>query len=264
MKKNLIALLCAFALLMAGCGKQEPAAATVPGPEEAPALGVKEYTLSASTWSSPNGATIHLTAVPYGYAEGCSAAFVVMLGEEEVANEPCIWDGTAYTASAELNAADGLSYSVFMTGADGNTMTLPLFEAEDCYVNLASALESYCNVVVDSSEFADNTLTITSGSIQIQLPRITNEGEAITVSRAKLTLTHNGEVISDMELLNLPEGEAGLHTQPLPRLDFRIPQLENDEQVILHLEVTLSNGQLLSSTGGTFFYNDGEFLTAVG
>jgi len=264
MKRYPIVLVCILALLLTACGKQESVQPTAGETAESPALGVKEYTLSASTWSSPNGATIHLTAIPHGYAEGYSASFVVMLGEEEVANEPCIWDGTAYTASAELNAADGLSYSVFMTAADGNTATIPLLEAEECYVNLASALESYCNVVVDSSEFADDTLTITSGTLQIQLPRITNAGEAITVSRAELTLTHNGEVISGMELLNLPVGENGLHTQPLPRLDFRIPQLENDEQVILQLHVTLSNGQQLSSTGGTFFYNDGEFLTAVG
>lgn len=271
MKKNFvtcIALLSVFALLLTGCGSkapEKPAASeeTIPY-AEVPPLGIQDYSLSASTWSSPNGATIHLTATSWGYAEGRNAAFVVMLGEEEVANEPCTWDGNAYTASVELNAADGLSYEVRMADDGGNTATVPLSEVDEAYVNLASSLESYCNVVVEASEFADSTLTITAGTIQIQLPRITNEGEAITVSKAELILTHNGDTIAGMELLNLPEGEAGLHTQPLPKLDFQIPQLENDEQVILQLEVTLSNGQLLSSAGGTFFYNDGELVTAVG
>ena len=273
MKKNLIiciALLSVFALVLTGCGSkaeaEKPAASveeTVPYGEASP-LGIQDYSLSASTWSSPNGATIHLTATPFGYAEGRTASFVVMLGEEEVANEPCTWDGSAFTASAELNAADGLTYEVRMADEGGNTGTYTLFEADEIYVNLASSLESYCSVVVEASEFKDGKLTVTSGTLQIQLPRITNEGEAITVSRAQLVLTHNGEAIGSMDFLNLPAGEAGLHTQALPEVEFKIPELENDEQVVLMLNVTLSNGQVLTDTGSTFFYNDGELLTAVG
>ncbi|MBQ7002065.1 MAG: hypothetical protein IJN67_13675 [Oscillospiraceae bacterium] len=271
MKKNLIlciALLSVFALLLTGCGSkaepEKPAASeeTIPY-GEVPPLGLQDYSLSASTWSSPNGATIHLTATSWGYAEGRSASFVVLLGEEEIANEPCTWDGSVWTASVELNAADGLSYKVRMAEDGGNTATIPL-AAEEIYVNLASSLESYCNVMVEASEFQDGKLTITSGTLQIQLPRITNDGEAITVSKAQLILTHNGGEIASMDFLNLPAGEDGLHTQALPELEFEIPELENDEQVILMLNVTLSNGQTLTDTGSTFFYNDGELLTAVG
>ena len=271
MKKNFVtctALLSIFALLLTGCGSKEPQKPvtireTVPY-GEVPSLGLQDYSLSASTWSSPNGATIHLRAASWGYAEGRSASFVVLLGEEEVASEPCAWDGSAWTASVELNAADGLSYEVRMADDGGNTAIIPLLEVGDAYVNLASSLESYCHVVVESSEFQKNKLTITSGSLQIQLPQITNDGEAITVSSAQLMLFHNGEAIASQELANLPDGDAGQYVQQLSKVVFEIPELENDEQVTLMLTVTLSNGQTLTDTGSTFFYNDGELVTAVG
>ena len=275
MRKNfltMIAILAVFALVFSGCGSKEPAetsaAAETAAAETAPALGLSDFSLSTTTWSSPNGATVHLDAVPHGYAEGQSASFVVRLEGEDIANIPCQWDGTHYTASAELSAADGLCYYVLMTGADGNTAEVPVntptLITDEALINMASSLESYCNLMVEESAFADGKLTISAGSAQVQAPAITNGGEKITVGEAVLVLTFNGEEVAS-EKITLEESEtAGSYTLALSGISFKVPEMENDQQLNLSLNVTLSNGQSLTAAGGTFYYNDGEMLTAVG
>ena len=103
-----------------------------------------------------------------------------------------------------------------------------------------------------------------NGFTQVQTPKITNEGETITVSEAALVLSFNGEEVGS-EKLTLTESEtAGSYTLTLTNVSFDVSEMENDQQLILTLNVTLSNGQSLSAAGGTFYYNDGELLTAVG
>ena len=122
-RKNIlavIALVAVFAFALAGCGSKdkEPTAntaASVPEMSAGQELTLTSSTLTAATWSSPNGATVNLTATPNGYAEGQSAAFIVRLEGEEAANVPCEWNGSAYTASADLNAADGYCYYVLLS-----------------------------------------------------------------------------------------------------------------------------------------------------
>lgn len=274
MRKNfltVIALMAVFALVLAGCGGSEAAETTAPAistEAAAPALGLTDWSLSTTTWSSPNGATVHLTATPVGYAEGYSANFVVRLESEEVANVPCQWDGTTYTADAELNAADGLCYYVLMTAADGNTAEIPIntpsAPTDDTLIDMAASLNSYCNIIVDGSVFEDGKLKITAGSVQVQAPKITNAGEAITCEEAVLVLSLNGEAL-DSEKLTLTESETmGGYELTLTDIRFDIPELENDQQLTLTLNVTLSNGQILSDEGGTFYYNDGGLMGAVG
>ena len=162
-RKNIlavIALVAVFAFALVGCGSKdkEPTAntaASVPEMSAGQELTLTSSTLTAATWSSPNGATVNLTATPNGYAEGQSAAFIVRLEGEEAANVPCEWNGNVYTASADLNAADGYCYYVLLTAADGtqtevaiNTPTAP---TDDALINLESALDSYCNMTVASA-----------------------------------------------------------------------------------------------------------------
>lgn len=278
MKKNvltILALILMLAVLLVGCGSKEaaettaaPVSAETAGNAAPAALGLKEATLTASTWSSPNGATVHLTATPVGYTDKCSASFVVRLESDEVANVPCQWDGQQLTAEAELNAADGLCYYLVMTSSNGSTVELaintPIQPTDEALINMASALNAYCSVMVDSSAFEGGKLTITGGTVQVQTPRITNEGESITCKEATLVLSLNGEEL-DKESLSLTAGDAaGAYTQTLSGISFDVPELENDQQLTLTLNVTLSNGQTLSDAGSSFYYNEGNVLTAVG
>ena len=257
MKKNFLtglALILVCAMALTGCGSQEAAETTAatPSADATPSLGLSDFTLTTTTWTSPNGATVNLTAIPFGYAEGYSAAFIVRLEGEDVANVPCTWDGTNYTASADLNAADGLCYYVLLTAADGNTAEVP--------INTLN-VPTDTTLVVDSSSLTAGKLTIAAGTVQVRVPQISNDGQPITVTEAALALTLNGEEVSSRKLDLTAESGYEL---PLADITLDVPELENDQQVALNLNVTLSNGQTLTASGGTFYYNDGEMLASVG
>ena len=270
---TVIALMAVFALTLAACGAKEeeaPVATTaeVVQPAVTVPLGLAEVSLSSSTWSSPNGATVTLNAVPNGYAEGQSAIFCIRLEGADVENIPCQWDGKAYTASAELNAADGYCYYVILTGADGAfaevAVNTPNNITNEALINMETALNSYCHLLVESSKSTDGKLTITAGTAQVQPPRITNEGETILCSEAALVLNFNGEEVS-RSVLTLPQpGEGGLYELSIADTKFDIPAMEDDQQLSLRLDVTLSNGQTLTDSNGTWTYIGGELLSAVG
>lgn len=168
-----LAVLTAVSLLFTACGsKKDDKAGSQTGTE---VLNLAEWDLSASTWSSPNGATVHLTATPAGYVKGQSAVFTVRLEGEEVESVPCEWDGEHYTASADLNGEDGYCYYVILTGSTGETaevpVNIPSAPVDEALINLASSLESTCSVVVESSSYDGNWLAITSGTVSIHPPR---------------------------------------------------------------------------------------------
>lgn len=275
-RKNLFAalvLVMVFALALTACGKDEPAPAiptteaTVPAPVEAP-LGLADFSLSSATWSSPNGATVTLTATPNAYEEGQSAVFCVRLEGTDVENVPCEWNGTSYTAAAELNAADGYCYYAILTAADGETLEVavntPNATTDEALINMETALNSYCTLLIESSESAEGKLTITGGTARIQPPRITNNGEVVTCTQATLVLSFNGDEIA-MTALTLPEADqSGLYELNLAGTSFDIPAMEDDQQLSLRLDVTLSNGQTLTDSNGTWIFMDGQLLSAVG
>ena len=251
-RKNIlavIALVAVFAFALVGCGSKdkEPTAntaASVPEMSAGQELTLTSSTLTAATWSSPNGATVNLTATPNGYAEGQSAAFIVRLEGEEAANVPCEWNGSAYTASADLNAADGYCYYVLLTAADG-TQT-------EVAINTPTAPQD------------GSTLTITGGSVEVQAPRITNEGETITCSKAELVLTFNEEIVGTAALTMEAAEIPGSYTADISGITFNIPSMEDDQQLSIRLDVTLSNGQFLTAPGGTFSFLNGEMVSSVG
>ncbi len=273
----LVAVITLFALLLCACGAKEPAAPETQAPEttpavaETPAAGLLELsgsTLTATTWSSPNGATVHLTATPAAYTKGQTAQFVIRLAEEEVKRADCQWDGTAYTASADLNGADGYSYYVVLTGADGSTAEIPVntptAPTDETLINMASSLESMCSIIVDSSAYEQNRLTLTGGTVVVMPPAIYNGGQPITWSAGALSLSLDGNEISRTELALPAPGSDGSYALALSQIRFDLPALEDEQQLTIDLHVTFSNGQTLSAPGGVWFFSAGSLMMAVG
>ena len=284
MKKNLsiiLSVILVFTMMLTACGSEKApettAAATVATTvattapvETTPVLPLEltQWDMSASTWSSPNGATIHITATPNYYAEGQTADFTIRLDDEDVTTVPCQWDGTSYTASADLNAGNGYCYYVVLTAVDGtvtevavNTPAEPINEA---FINLEASLNSYCSIIVEESAIENGQLTLSGGNVQVQAPVITNEGETISCQEATLVLSFNGEVLEQKALTLTQTETAGLFEAALDGIVFSVPEMEAGQLVELMLNVTLTNDHALSAYGGNWQYSEEGLMTAVG
>ncbi len=272
-RKKFLAFLAVFAavsLLFTACGskKDEQNGDTPDSQPGTEILELTQWDLTASTWSSPNGATVHLAATPAGYVKGQSAAFVVRLEGEDVENVPCEWDGKQYTASADLNGEDGYCYYVLLTGSTGETaeiaVNVPSSPTDESLINLASSLESSCSLVVESSAYDGKWLSITSGSMTVRPPRITDGSESVTCTKAELALSLDGQETGRMALELPAPAEDGSYTLTLTDTSFQTPEMEDDQQLSIQLTATLSNGQTLTASGGTWFYNAGSLMMSVG
>ena len=255
---SVIALALVVVLCLGACGKK-----TQDGP-----MTLTGWTLTPETWSSPNGATVHLSAeVNYKDTE-VTAAFVVRQGDGDVVNEPCVWEKDKLTAAAELNAADGYSYFVILTAADGTPTEINLStEASPVsasLVNLQSALNSYCNVVVEDSDYSGSTLTVSAGTVEIQAPQLTDGGAAISCKDVALVLLHDGEELSRTAVTVEPTEVPGGFEGNIAGAAFSVPTLDTDGQILLRLEVTLSNDQVLTAEGAAWTYMDGQVVSTVG
>ena len=280
-KMTIVALMLALAVMLTACGSKNapvetatPTNAVTAAPTVAAAatssqsLTLTDWNMSASTWSSPNGATIHISATPSFYEEGQRADFIVRLESDDVTMIPCQWDGSSYTASADLNAANGYCYYMLLTAADGTTeevaVNTPASPLNEAFINIEAALESYCSITVEDSSFDSSKLTLSAGKVQVKTPLITNEGETITCQEASLVLAFNGETIGQMTLTLTEAEDGGLFEATLEDIAFDIPEMENEQSVELTLNVTLTNGQVLSAFGGTWTHTEEGFLPVVG
>lgn len=280
MNRKLISLTMAMLLLCAmalnACGKKEtpettqaatePAATTQAALEE---LGLTTWSLSASTWSSPNGATIHLTATPNRHLDGESADFVIRLEDETVETIACTWEDDNYVADADLNTADGYCYYVVLNGADGTStevaVNTPAEPINEDYINLKSALEAYCSLTLGESALENGKLVISSGAATVQAPRITDAGQEVGCTKATLILTLDGQELATKELTMAPGDTAKSYECALDDVSFDLPAtLGAEQRLTLRLDAELSNGQKLTAEGVTWYYQDGNLANAVG
>lgn len=281
MKKRLFTGLLAIvmALTAAACSKKtEPTVSTeseTPAPTTASQenagreLSLTEVSFSVTTWSSPNGATVNLTAVPNEHAKGDSAEFVVRLDADTVASVPCEWKDNAYVASAELNGADGYGYYVIITGKDGSIAEIPVNTPEEpvdeALVNLASYLQSYCTLTLNDAALEGDNLTILSGYALVQAPRITENSDNVACAQASLVLTLDGQEIASVPLTMAPGETDRSYDSTITDMSFTIPgDLSDGQQLMLRLDAVLTNGQTLTAQGGSWTAQNGVVANAVG
>ena len=284
MRKNIlsmvlvIVMVAAMMLCITGCGdsqlKEENAqlkaqveelTARLAAYENKPALA--EYTLTGSAWSSNNGATVTMTAVPTFHDDSHTAALSVQLNGIEEEFVPCEWNGTAYTATVDLNAANGYGYYFIITAADGSPTRMELNTpnniTDDTLVYMETALSAYANMVIESWEEKDGKLIVNSGFVQVQMPRLTANGDS-GYAGSQLVLKCNGEEV-DRKAIDLPQGEAvGSYEAAVTNQQFTVPEIEADSILELWLEVTLSNGQTVENCACTWSYMDGTMMPSVG
>lgn len=278
-KKVLSALLAAVVLSLCACGKKAETPASTESETPAPTtasqenagreLSLTEVSFSVTTWSSPNGATVNLTAVPNEHAKGDSAEFVVRLDADTVASVPCEWKDNAYVASAELNGADGYGYYVIITGKDGSIAEIPVNTPEEpvdeALVNLASYLQSYCTLTLNDAALEGDNLTILSGYALVQAPRITENSDNVACAQASLVLTLDGQEIASVPLTMAPGETDRSYDSTITDMSFTIPgDLSDGQQLMLRLDAVLTNGQTLTAQGGSWTAQNGVVANAVG
>lgn len=232
------------------------------------ASGLSDWSFEALAWSGSNGANITFTGIPYEYTEGQTATFSVWLEGDLIKEAACIWDGDAYTASADLNIADGYCYYCTITAPNGSQteveLNTPKKPTAPELIDLEASLTSYCSMMVEASTLDGSTLTLEEGYIQAQLPRISRDGNPLVISGAQAVLTFNGSEVgrADLELIN--GGLEGAYSGSVAGISFSVPDMKDDEQLELTMELTLSDGQTMTSPAGTWFCYDGDLLLVVG
>ena len=236
--------------------------------EDAPVLALQDWSLEAKAWNDGNGATVTFTASPVSYAEGQKAALSVRLGDLEAEGTNCVWDGSAFSGSVDLTATDGYSYYCILTDLDGSQKEVLLNSPEnvtnEALVYLGSNLTAYANMIVEDWEAGATTLKIKTGYIQAQMPRLTADNKTASVSASALVLKLNGEEV-DRKDVSFSAGEgAGSFEAALTDQSFTMPAMEEDYQLDLWLEVTLSTGNTISVSGGSWYFSDGQLQLAVG
>ena len=271
--------LCLAASALAGCSNKPAQPQVTTAPTEItqatqPPVGslahveaegsLQAWELSAQVWSSSNGATVTLTAQPRAYEKGQGASLVVRLEGKEVENVSCNWDGNYFTASVDLEAADGYEYECVFFPAQGVGEHYTLSDAYDSLVYMKRSLDAYCNLYISDFKDADGKFTVTAGWASVQLPQLTTAGTTIGFQKAQLVFTLNGETIETQDI-DLPKGEGeGSYESSLSNIGFTMPQMDDDYQLDLSLVVTLTNGEELTANGGSWFYNNNELKMAAG
>lgn len=270
MKRILIFSLTFLLILsLTACGKGEEAETTPPTTMDTTGmeLALVDWTMNATTWSSPNGATVNIAAKPTFHKESHCAEFMVILNREEVFRKACAWDGTYYTCSADLNAANGYGYYMVLTDTDGTEIVIAVNTVEspidETLIHMESALNAYADLVVESSTVKGSKLSIDSGYANIQLTSITQQ-TPVTIEKADLVLTYEGAE-ADRQSLDLPQAKTpGYYEVPIKNVSLKFPKMEDDQRLSLQLEVTSSDGQIITAPGGNWYYNAGELLSALG
>ena len=223
-------------------------------------VALKSWSLTPTAWSDSTGADIAFTAVPEHYVEGMSAQLNICLdGEVNAVN--CQWNGKAFTATAQVPAADGYEYILVI---DGNEflLTSPKNPVDSIPVYLESSLSYNCTLMVNGWESDEGTLTLTDAHVQVNLPQLSTDGGAQIVSAALVMRLGTTEV--SRRTLTLAEGEGeGSYELTVQNFGIALPEMQENDQVDLWLEVTLSDGQmLLSASSGWYLGSDGLYLVA--
>ena len=228
-----------------------------------------DWDLTATASPKQDSAIISFTAIPAAAPEGQTVSLVVMLNGFEAESIQCTPAGNGgYYGELQLPAADGYSYYCLISNPDGAQQQIPLITEDNSQdrtlIDIASSLAGYCHLMIEDWEFGGNTLTVNSGFFQAMSPRLSPDGTPVVAMKAELVLIHNGEEISRQEL-PLTAGEArGTYESPITGLSFTTPKLEDDHQLDLVLEVSLSTGEPLRNNSCSWYYIDGGLTMVVG
>lgn len=121
---------------------------------------------------------------------------------------------------------------------------------------------AYASLVVESFHSEEVKLILDNAFVQVQLPQTFPNG--LTIRRAELVLILDGNELYQQDItLEAGEGEGG-YEAALANISLPLPELTEDDQLELLLEVTLSDGQSLRSPSAGWYRENGQLLLIAG
>lgn len=226
-----------------------------PGKTELPA----GLTLTATPLDDGSGADIHLTLEA---GAGSDVRLRIMLGTDVITEAPCVSDGSLLMATARIPADNGYTYSIVID-SEAIILASPDDPVYPELVYLADALSAYCTLVVGDADVQGNVLTLRSGFVHIHTPQL-GGGDALTCAEARLVLKNGDAALAVLPVTPTPEEEPGSYACNIVNATFALPALAQGEAVDLYLEVTLSDGQVLTHCAATWYAVPGGFSMAAG
>lgn len=226
----------------------------------APELGTTS--LSAATWSDSQGADVTLTFQPQTHRDEDTVLLRVMQGETPVAEVSCQWDGTVYTATAQVPAGNGYTYALVI-GEEVHTLASPEDPQYPELVYLSDALSAYCNLVVGDWFVRDGVLTLETSFAHIQTPQLGDTG-TLQCTGARLVMKNGDTALAEFPIAPAPGEGDGSYECEVTAATFTLPELAEGEQVDLWLEATLSDGQVLTTCAATWYAMRSGFTMAAG
>lgn len=122
--------------------------------------------------------------------------------------------------------------------------------------------DAYCNLLVESFREEGVNLILDKGYVQLHMPQATTD--CLTVRRAELVLMMDGSEMYQQDItLQEGEGEGGYETV-LKNISLPLPEMTEENQLDLVVEVTFSDGQSLRSPSASWYVEDGQLLLVAG
>jgi hypothetical protein len=181
---------------------------------------------------------------------------------QEVNAVQCQWNGKAFVATASVAAEDGYTYILVLDGEELE-LASPANPAAYIPVYLQSSLGYNCTLMINGWESDMAKLKLTDAHLQVNLPLLATDGGAKIQSTA-LVMRLGIEEVSRKEL-TMTEGEGeGSFELTLQNYSLTLPEMQENDQVDLWLEVTLSDGQVLLSATSSWYLAEGKLSLVAG
>lgn len=116
------------------------------------------------------------------------------------------------------------------------------------------SVDPYCELVLGTWSVADDSLTLDGGYALAYAPS--------PIQSAALVLRYNGKAYATAPLTLTPEDDA--YTATLSGTVLPLPEMQIDEYIELHLELTLENGETMQALGASWFFSGEELFPVMG
>lgn len=201
--------------------------------------------------------------VPRKWQEGDVAYISLRTGGKEVVKADCSWDGTAYTAQADVTATDGYESYFVVCHADGTQEQQDVSSYD--LTNLSNQMRPYCDVMGFSYETEgacneENTILIRYMDVSLYAPSlIMAQNKEPEWKSVDAVLSCDDWEVGRLSMLEkeFEDSEEGNISVPLNQFgemimvslhngEFAVPPMEADARLELRIEAELENGYCMT------------------